>query len=492
MRLRRDLRYIADLKDQSKKVRFKDLSGIERTCRVRDFSRTGLSFLLEDGSLIFRIGDIISDLRFYSFENVVHTGSATIIHIQDECIDDKVISRIGCNFENMIDISSIIKVDKVTRLQNEYLDFIHSMAVEDNLDEEFVHLTSHLHFILSNFQHKLKEEEDKILEENDESFQASLLETLRNLTFEALNEVTIRFCNNFANIVERFIDSKEHFIHREFFQKRLNEFFMKSELFIRAYTKPLGYAGDYEMMNIIYRNSFEGKDIFSQVMNKIDCEGAASRAVRNRREYFCKKIQSMFENTPDDKPIRIVSIACGPCLEISDFLSRLNNGRNHCTIEIVAMDQDANALADSQKRLSPLINGLESVSVQYVQGNIKALIVGKEKEKAPYKDADLIYTTGLFDYLSANASNRLILELYSFLKPGGTLIIGNFGMHNPQRFKMEYGSEWVLIHRSEEDLMELTKGLPQDAAMNVEKEPEGINLFLNIWKPGDRATIVSG
>jgi len=483
LRLRRDLRYITDLNDKSKKALFRDLSGIERTCRVRDFSRTGLSFLLEDGSLIFRIGDIISDFRFYSFDDMVHSGSATIIHIQDECIDEKVISRIGCSFDNLIDISSIIKVDKVTRLQNEYLDFIHSMAIEENLNKEFVHLTSHLHFILSNFQNRLKEEEAKILEENNESFRQALTETLRTLTFESLNEVTNRFCENFTAIIGDFSDPKEHFIHRAFFQKRLNGFFMKSALFFRAYTKPLGYAGDYEMMNIIYRNSFEGKDIFSQVMNKIDCEGAASRAVRNRREYFYRKIRSLYEKTLDENAMKIVSIACGPCLEISDFISQLNGSKSPCRIEIVAMDQDANALADSRKRLDPIIDVLEGLSLQYVQGNIKALIVGKDNEKDPYRDADLIYTTGLFDYLSANASNRLILELYRYLKPGGTLIIGNFGMHNPQRFKMEYGSEWFLIHRSEEDLMDLTRGLPLDVSMNVEKEAEGINLFLNISKP---------
>jgi len=483
LRLRRDLRYIADLNDQSKEARFHDHSGIELSCRIRDFSRTGISFLLEDGSLTFKIGDIISDFQFFSFENIVYSGSVTIIHVQDEYIDNKVISRIGCSLENMIDISSIIKVDKVTKLQNEYLDFINSMAVENNLDDEFVHLTSHLHFILSTFEQRLKEEEDKMLEEEDSSLRAALVDTLRSLSFEALNEVTFRFCKNFADITQRFTDSKEHFIHKEFFQKRLNEFFMKSELFYRAYTKPLGYAGDYEMMNIIYRNTFEGKDIFSQVMNRIDCEGPASRAVRNRREFFCNKIQSLYRNTQDNDTIKIVSIACGPCMEIFDFLSKISGDTKQHTIEIVAMDQDDNALADSRNRLSSITDKLADVQVQFVQGNIKALIVGKETDKDPYKDADLIYTIGLFDYLSANASNRLILELYKFLRPGGTLIIGNFGTHNPQRFKMEYGSEWVLIHRSEEDLMELTLGLPQGIPMWIEKEPEGINLFLNIQKP---------
>ena len=116
MRLRRDPRYIAGPRDPGKFVRFQDFQGVERTCRVRDFSRTGLSFFLEDGSLIFRIGDIV-ELHFFSVDKEVHSGAATIIHIQDECLDKKVISRIGCHFENAMDISTIIRADKVTMLK---------------------------------------------------------------------------------------------------------------------------------------------------------------------------------------------------------------------------------------------------------------------------------------------------------------------------------------------------------------------------------------
>ena len=48
---------------------------------------------------------------------------------------------------------------------------------------------------------------------------------------------------------------------------------------------------------------------------------------------------------------------------------------------------------------------------------------------------------------------------------------------------MEYGAEWFLIHRSEEELKDLARGLPEDVLLSVEKEPEGVNLFLNIVKP---------
>jgi SAM-dependent methyltransferase len=79
--------------------------------------------------------------------------------------------------------------------------------------------------------------------------------------------------------------------------------------------------------------------------------------------------------------------------------------------------------------------------------------------------------------------SRLITELYRHLNPGGCLVIGNFGPYNPQRFKMEYGAEWFLIHRSEEELKDLARGLPEDVRLSVEKEPEEVNLFLNIVKP---------
>ena len=149
--------------------------------------------------------------------------------------DGKVISRIGCHFENPMDISTIIRGDKVKQLRNEYTDFIQSLAVEDNLNEEFVHLTSHLHFLLSNFRKKIKEEEEKISREDDR-IRSELIETLRTMTFEAINEVTLKYCDQFSQITAGFSDSKEHFIHREYFQKTLNEFFLASKLFNRAYT----------------------------------------------------------------------------------------------------------------------------------------------------------------------------------------------------------------------------------------------------------------
>ena len=483
MRLKRDLRYSVDSHDDSKVVRFHDFQNKELTCRIINYSRTGVSFLLEDGSLLLKIGDIIPDLRFYSLDNKVHASAATIIHIQDQEEDGAVLSCIGCTYnETTMDIYSIVKADKITKLQNEFLDFIQSMAIEENLDPEFVNLTSHLHYLLSGFQDRLLQEAESIQKE-DKDLQPALLDTLKGLSFDALYAELEKYYDHFTKIIGRFSDPKQSYIHREFFQKRLNEFLMRSKLFNRSIAKPLGYAGDFEMMNIIYRNQFEGKDIFSQIMNKIDCDGTASRAVRNRRSYLYKKIKDLVTSNKTGQDCKAMSVACGPALEFYDFLTSFDGKKLPFHLDFIAIDQDKAALADASSRIEPLTRGHDQIKATFEQDNIKRLIVDKTNTKTLYENMDMVYTAGLFDYLSSRASNRLIHKLYSFLKPGGLLIIGNFGPYNPQRFIMEFAAEWFLIYRSEDELKDLAQGLPENIKLTVEKEPEGVNLFLNIRKP---------
>lgn len=482
VRIRRDNRYLQDRDDQSKRVSFHDFQDTKRICPVRDYSRTGVCFALEDGSITFRIGDVIPDLCFLFFDKEVHKSPATIIHIEDIQEQDRVISIIGCNFTRCMDIASIQKEDKVSRLRYEFQDFIQFMAIDEDLNPQFVHLTADLYYVLSSFQEWMLEEEKKINNEDIEMRQ-TLIEILKVLSFRAMKEVLEKYDDDLSRTIDSFNQSEEYCLYRESFQKRLNGFFMKSKLFARAYKKPLGYAGDFEMMNIIYRNDFEGSDVFSNVMNKIDCESPAAKAVRNSRLYIFNRCIKTIRPFNPQETFKIVSIACGPSTEMYDLLAYMIRENMSNRIEFIAMDQDRLALDDSRQRLDPLADKYSNISVKYEKDNFKRMIFGKEDENAIYFNAHLVYTTGLFDYLSANACNRLIQELYRFLVPGGTLVIGNIGMFNPQKIKMEYGAESFLIHRSENDLKDLAKGIPEDADIFVEKEQEGIFLFLNIRKP---------
>ena len=98
----------------------------------------------------------------------------------------------------------------------------------------------------------------------------------------------------------------------------------------------------------------------------------------------------------------------------------------------------------------------------------------------------LIYSAGLFDYLSDRSFAALLGALYEAAAPGGQLLIGNVDVSNPTRYFMEYFAEWFLIHRSRSQLLDMARHLrPAPAVARVESEPLGVNLFLCLDKVGE-------
>ncbi|HLM61975.1 MAG TPA: class I SAM-dependent methyltransferase, partial [Pyrinomonadaceae bacterium] len=99
---------------------------------------------------------------------------------------------------------------------------------------------------------------------------------------------------------------------------------------------------------------------------------------------------------------------------------------------------------------------------------------------------ELIWSAGLFDYFNDKRFKFLLKCLYSFLAPGGELVIGNFSENNPTRNYMEILGDWILHHRSKKLLINLAEecGVSPDS-IRVGEEAEGINLFLHITKPSE-------
>jgi SAM-dependent methyltransferase len=96
---------------------------------------------------------------------------------------------------------------------------------------------------------------------------------------------------------------------------------------------------------------------------------------------------------------------------------------------------------------------------------------------------DVIYSAGLTDYLGTSLFKALVRQCYTHLKPGGTLIVGNFGPANPHRAFMDHLLKWELIHRSEEALLDIVRDTPfGGGAVEVLSEKHQVNLFVKAVK----------
>ena len=239
----------------------------------------------------------------------------------------------------------------------------------------------------------------------------------------------------------------------------------------RCFHKPLGYAGDFEMMNIVYRNESLGGTLFGRSLSRAVLDSDAGRAVRHRAHYLAAKIEAAIARHERHGPVRILSVAAGPAMELQLILRKdaalLRAGR----AEIALLDQDATALEHARKRIQALAAqaGVE-VSLRCIETSIRKVIVAGLDSSH-----DLVYSAGLFDYLKDRAARAAAARLVDALTPGGQAVIGNFDVANPTRSFMELILDWPLHHRSAADLRRLFGDLGK--AIAIEKEATGLNLF---------------
>jgi extracellular factor (EF) 3-hydroxypalmitic acid methyl ester biosynthesis protein len=231
-----------------------------------------------------------------------------------------------------------------------------------------------------------------------------------------------------------------------------------------ALLKPNGYVGCYEMMERIYGRAHSG-DPKHYNWDRYCQTRAPSRAVRNRKDYFIEEVHRAV-GAASGKLVKLLNIASGPGRDLKELFDSCPQLR----VEVVCVEQDPRAIAHATKVCAEHISHIE-----FVQAN--ALTFATERT------FDLIWSAGLFDYLSDDYFNHLLRKLFERLNPEGELIIGNFCRTNPALPYMEF-MEWSLHHRTADELRSLAAEFAPVASIAVRAEPAQVNLFLHLRKLG--------
>jgi extracellular factor (EF) 3-hydroxypalmitic acid methyl ester biosynthesis protein len=247
-------------------------------------------------------------------------------------------------------------------------------------------------------------------------------------------------------------------------------FLMLSRFVDRAFTKPRGYAGDYATIEMLYDNVAAGDGRLGPLIDRWTLDVPAAQAVQNRRVLMARAIRAIAaERRSSVGPTTVTSLAAGPARELFDVVGA--DDAPDLLATCVDIDNEALAYASAIARK----RGVADRFV-FVQDNIVRLCLGRgHTELAPQA---LIYSIGLTDYLQDAFVINLINWAYDRLLPGGTLIIGNVVPTNPDKAYMDHILEWVLIHRSAEEMRELFRRSRFGATpVRLEMEPAGVDIF---------------
>lgn len=246
----------------------------------------------------------------------------------------------------------------------------------------------------------------------------------------------------------------------------------------RSYSKPLGYPGDFEVMNLVYAWERRGADVYSQLLHRVGLDVA--ECVRTRMEVVLKTIESVVAAKGNHRIVRVLSLGSGAAREVELYLSKTGLQGRH--VEFTLVDPEQTALNYALEKTWPyVLNSAGHASVQCLHLSfIDMLRGGGAFHNLPPQD--LIYSVGLLDYLADRRVHSIVQRLYGLLAPGGVMVVGNMN-DTPLStlWPMEFISDWSLYYRSEAEMVAWTEGL-NPASTWTETDSTGRVRLLHIQK----------
>jgi hypothetical protein len=266
---------------------------------------------------------------------------------------------------------------------------------------------------------------------------------------------------------------------KEFTEIVLTPELRQGAIWDRSYAKPLGYPGDFEVMNQVYDWERRGNDVYQMLMHRIGLEVA--ECIKTRMEVVQSVITKLVREKGADRTARIMSLGSGPAREVELFLAGSHSA--HARAEFTLIDQEQAALRYAFERTYPHVVRLKDYArVRCLNMSFTEILKSGEGFEA-VPPQDLIYSVGLLDYLVDRRATRLAHSLYNTLARGGLLIIGNMNdTELSNLWPMEFITDWTLHYRSEAQMLAWTKGL-QPAEAWTELDPTGRVRLLFVRKP---------
>ncbi len=306
-----------------------------------------------------------------------------------------------------------------------------------------------------------------------------------------IEDLAPRVINSFNALHERFeeiayrIEPELREAHHNFTWREWGPYFLCTPFGYRTFYKPLGYAGDYEMMDMIHRNAPEGDTLFAKAMHALLVSQWPAESVRLRIAHLKQKlINEVARVVRSGRRARILNVGCGPGREVQYFLRESALG-NHADFTFVDFNEETLKYAreqfeETRRQFAPMAT-LETRHMS-VHTLLRSAVKRPAAAVVTKETYDFVYCAGLYDYLADATCKALVQVFYNMIEPGGLVCVANMHDAKPFRNFIEFVLDWHLIYR---DSARLWRFVPDDPAAEnaVIAEPTAVNLFLESRRP---------
>jgi len=266
---------------------------------------------------------------------------------------------------------------------------------------------------------------------------------------------------------------------KSYTEAHLTSRLLDAPLWRQAYAKPLGYAGDYAVMNFIYDGASLGETPFARLAHALAIR--IGEFVVRRKDLVHDAIADAVARLPASHNVTIASLGCGPAREIAEFAG--NGVRADAPISFVLLDQDEQALRFAGRAIAGALDrrrGGPPIRIDLRKISVLRLLRDFHPRDV-FSPLDMIYSAGLFDYFSDRTCRILARRLYDALRPGGLLLLGNMKAGTDMPWPLDYIANWTLNYRTAEGVMSWAEELP-GAEISLRTESTGYDYLLAVRK----------
>lgn len=353
-----------------------------------------------------------------------------------------------------------------------------SLALNAGVSTQYKEAMADLVLLMSSYRTLLDGQERSIRALSTESARRKAQYDVLKLsisTFSAQYQDYRVRCNQLTNNLSK----EKQKAYRHYTEAVLHPHIRSSPLGHHCYDKPLGYPGDFMLMSYLYDPQPYGETMYDKLIHQVVIrEEPMAIGVQRRKDFLLGQICDVVANSNSkrNKPVRVLSLACGPAQEVLEFAATYPNNRN--PVEITLIDQDQRALTHVNSCLSRLlIPGASNVSAKYLFLGFMQIVLDLDVfDELPQQD--LIYAAGLYDYIRTASAQQLTEKLFGKLTPGGRLVIGNFKSPNDATWALEYWMDWHLLYRTHDDMVELAELIEERHTAHVTTDASGYTNML--------------
>ena len=469
----------SDVKESQ--VTFQTMDGVKLCGTSVRMTRHSVVFELYNPGNAPRLSEVLGDFQIILQGQAIYSGRAVVRSVVDA--GTKIVCETTLDESGWTDLNLMLALKRDDGLAGEFKNFLNEWQKFYKVRPEFKMVVADLQTFLGD----LRTWSDHV-EIAARSFSSV---DQKKWGREIASQLEPKVLPAIQNLTERFEDTLNRLesdlipVHRAFCRRLLHPMTLCSPFIHRAFYKPLGYAGDYEMVNMMFRNPFEGESLFAKMINVYALQLPPVIGHRNRIHYLGEKLgKESLRVMVQRRDARVFNLGCGPAQEIQRFLTE-DELANYTHFTLADFNQET--LEYTGRLLGNLKKQYQRKGqILMVERSVYQLLkeAGRIGNKEyPRRDQyDLIYCAGLFDYLPDPVCRQLMEVFYAMLLPGGLLIATNVDNH-PAKNQTEFFLDWHLIHRNTDKMRSLAPPKATPDNISIKRDPSGVNVFMEIRKP---------